>query len=107
MLCHHDLVGRDHMLAGGDGTLQVSAHRLVAPGDLHQNVDGGIFEEIGRVDGQQVGRNLDGAVLLQVPDQHALQAQLDAGAARELRLRCQQPLRHLRSDRAESDEPHI
>ena len=79
----------------------------IAAGDLNQHIDRRILQHIGRVEGQQVGSNLHGATLLNIANQDALQAQLDAGAAGELRLSSDQALRHLRSNRAESDEPHI
>ena len=95
------------MLAGVDRALDVGAHRLVTAGDLHHDLDGRVLEDLRRVGGQEVWRDLDRPAFGDVPHQHLLQAELDAGPPRELRAPGQHPLGDLRADGAEADQADV
>ena len=107
MLGHDDLVCRDDVLAGLDRALDVRPHRLVAARDLHHDLDPGIVQDLVGVGGQQVRRDVDRTSFGDLADEDLLQAQLDAGPARELRTPREHPLGDLRADGAEADQADV
>src|SRR5260370_24449017 len=81
--------------------------RLVARGVLDQDLDAEVVDQLVRVRRQQPTAHIDLPWLLDIAHQDPLQAQLDAGPARELWLPGEQSFGDLATHRAETDEPDI
>src|SRR5713101_5708600 len=104
---HYDLVGGDHVLAGADRPFQERVHRLVAAGDLDDDLDAPVFQQQVRVVGEQPGLDLHRPWLVDVANQDPPEAQLEPCPAGQLRLACDQPLGDLGADRAEADQANV